>query len=335
MAESRLWRIRTVLLVPMYTLSGTDGGLPETLEFESRLPEQAKAYGDVTVAIQQPVDDKLAGLYGDNPQVETVWLVADVPAGDEPFSAVEKLAPIFEELIDLLMFEMGSRLGIGQMDVTDITPPLTIGEDRATALFTAPPFHRHSQSVDMQVIQGRLIGQLPDSLDAGDSKTAAVLRWFVKSLGTNLLHDQFIFLWIGLEILCDASEVRIEEPYVGRCGHEIANCPDCDEPTTRMVRGATIRAFLEELGVDEEQAKRLWQMRQLMHGAIPFDSDKLSDLGALVQPLRAVVAAGLKARLGKEPADPPIVAPSGFSIHPAMAMQGSGQVTEEDIRPLT
>jgi hypothetical protein len=335
MTKGRVWRIRTVLLSPTYSLAGLDGGLPEGLEFQSRMPEQTKVYGDITVATQKLVDGKLAELYGGNPQIELVRLAADVPAGQEVFSAVEKLAPVFEELLDLLMFDMGCQLGVGQMDVTDITPPLSVGEDRATAIFNTPPFHRHAQAVEMQTIQGRLLGQLPDSLAIGDSKTAAVLRWFVKSLGTNLLHDQFIFLWIALEILCDDSEVRVGEPYSGRCGHEIANCPDCGEPTTRMVRGATIRAFLREFDVSDEQAKRLWQLRQLMHGAIPFDSDKLTDLGGLVQPLRAVVAAGLKARLGREPADPPIVAPSGLSIHPAMALQGSGQVTEEDTLPLT
>ncbi len=44
-------------------------------------------------------------------------------------------------------------------------------------------------------------------------------------------------------------------------------------------------------------------MRQLMHGAIPSDSEELANLGLLVQPLRAVVAAGLKTSLGKGVSD--------------------------------
>jgi hypothetical protein len=75
-------------------------------------------------------------------------------------------------------------------------------------------------------------------------------------------------------------------------------------------------------------------MRQLMHGAIPFDSEKLASLGTLVQSLRAVVAAGLKARLGWHADDPPLVASSGLSIHPAMAAGGTGQISEENIKPL-
>lgn len=122
----------------------------------------------------------------------------------------------------------------------------------------------------MQAIQGRLLGELPASVEIEDSKTAAVLRWFVKSLGTDLLHDQFIFLWIALEILCDSSDVRVEEPYVGPCQHQIVTCPECGRETTRIVRGATLRKYLQGYGVTAEQATDLWRMRQLMHGAIPL-----------------------------------------------------------------
>jgi hypothetical protein len=187
---------------------------------------------------------------------------------------------------------------------------------------------------EVSAIQGRVLGELPESVDIPDSKTAAVLRWFVKALGTDVLHDQFIFLWIALEILCDASDVRVEEPYIGRCKHEIAVCPECAKPTTRMVRGGTMKAFLQSYGVTAEQAKKLWEMRQLMHGAIPFDSKKLSWLGGLVQELRAVVAAGLKSKLGKTSDDLPIVANTGLAVHPAMGMGKNRPITENDVRPL-
>jgi hypothetical protein len=101
-----------------------------------------------------------------------------------------------------------------------------------------------------------------------------------------------------------------------------------------MVRGATIKAFLQRYGVTKQQANQLWDMRQLMHGAVPFDSKKLQNLGRLVQALRAVVASGLKSRMGKRNDEPPIVAPEGFIVHPAMALGGTRQITENDVRPL-
>jgi hypothetical protein len=337
-AQARIWRVNAVLLVPKYAPMAPDGGFPEQLEFQSRMPEQARTYGDITVAIRKLDDESYknysAVYVGNNPEVEPVQLLADVRAGSDETSALERLGPTFETLIDLLAFEMGTPLGVGQMNVTDITPPVSTGEERPFSSFTGSPFDRNARAVEMQAIQGRLLGQLPECLEVQDPQAAAVLRWFVKGLGTNVLHDQFIFLWIALEILCDASDVQVLKPYVGRCGHEIANCPECQKPTPKIVRGATLRAFLERFGVSEEQAQELWEMRQLMHGAIPFDSAKLTNLGALVQSLRAVVAAGLKGKLGKLATDPPIVAASGLSIHPTASMGGTGQIAESDLQPL-
>jgi hypothetical protein len=62
-------------------------------------------------------------------------------------------------------------------------------------------------------------------------------------------------------------------------------------------------------------------MRQLMHGAIPFDSTKLEQLPSLVQVLRVAVAAALKAILGWDASAPPIVAAARLSIHTAVAVE--------------
>ena len=77
--DTHIWRVRTVLLVPKYTPTPADGGLPQTLEFRSRLLEQARRYGNIAVAVRKPADHN--PIYGANPQVERVELVADVPAG--------------------------------------------------------------------------------------------------------------------------------------------------------------------------------------------------------------------------------------------------------------
>jgi hypothetical protein len=331
-ATTRLWRVRALIFGPAHFTPAPDGGLPEQLEFHSRLPPQAREYEGIPVAIQELPED-FAKAYETPPGIEPVYLVADLEAADVN-EATEKAGPVFEAITDLMSFDMGAPLPIGQVDVSDITPPIAIGDERETSMYGAPPFSLNARSVEMQAIQGRMLGQLPDSLEVDNSKLTAALRWFVKALGTDLLHDQFIFLWIALEILCDASEIKVLAPYVGPCHHKIAACPECETPTTRMVRGATMRAFLERFGISESQAKELWAMRQLMHGAIPFDSTKLKNLGSLVQPLRAVVASRLKEWLGKGPDEPPLVAASGASIHPALGAYGTGQVTEEDLWPL-
>jgi hypothetical protein len=329
-----LWRICIALFVPKYAPTAADGGPAAQLSFNSRIDEQSRQYGDILVAIRKPSDGRYVAMYGDNPQIEVVELIADVPAGPDTAVAIEKFGPVFATLIDLMSFEMATTLGLGGMTIVDITPPVSVGDERSLRTFASPPFDPYERAVEMQAVQGALLGQLPDSADVGNSKTAATLRWFVKSLATNLLHDQFIFLWIALEILCDASDVKIVEPYVGPCQHEIANCPVCHEPTTRLVRGATLRAFLENAGISESQSKELWNMRQLMHGAIRFDSKKLANLGPLVQPLRAVVAAELKTKLGKQEDDAPIVAGAGLTFHPSVTLEGTRKINEDDIHPL-
>lgn len=330
MDESRLWRVSSVLYVPTSVPTAPGGGPPTHLTFESRMPEQAMQFAAITIAIRKGRYDAHSG----DPQIEAVELVADVPADADAWSAIRRLGPTVEAVVDRMSFEMATRLVIGPTTAVDVTPPVAVGERRALSSFSDSPFDNNARTVEMQAVSGSLLGTLPTTLDIESSEIAAVLRWFVKSLNTNLLHDQFIFLWIALETLCDLSPIKVEQPYTCRHGHAIETCPTCDAPTTQLVRGATMRAFLEHFEVSVEQGKELWAVRQMMHGAIPFDSDKLRNLGAHVQQLRAVVAADLKNHLGKQASDPPIVVAQGLTIHPAVAAEGTRPISEHDISPL-
>jgi len=210
----RVWRVRTLILVAKYR--GETPAVGETLEFCSRLAEQARQYEDITVAVQKPANENPLHntQFG---QLEQIELVADVPTlasgqRDSYHSAIERFSPVFETLIDLMAFDMGAVPRLGQADIIDVTPLAAVGDNRTAAQFSAPPYDRYTRAVEMSAIQGRLIGELPEAVDTLDSKTAAALRWFVKALGTELLHDQFIFLWIALEIVCDAAGIRVEQP---------------------------------------------------------------------------------------------------------------------------
>jgi hypothetical protein len=186
----------------------------------------------------------------------------------------------------------------------------------------------------MEAIRGSQFGYLPDISVVQSSRVAAAVRWFAKALSTDLIHDQFIFLWIALEILSDDSDISIESSYKAKCGHEVAKCPECEKSTARKVLGPSRKAFLEAFGATAPQSKLLWEMRQLMHGAISFDSKKLEKLPALLQVLRAAVAAGVKARLGIPAGSPPIIAASGLAMSPAINLTGSREITDTDIKAL-
>ena len=331
--SQRRWRVRVLFGAPTAVPMPPGGGPPAQLTFQSRVPDQARKYGDVVVVIRAARSAALPPGVAPNPQLALCYLIADV-AADDPHEAVVVLGSTVEPIIDLMSFEMGAAIPLGQTEVVDITEPVAIGDERETVIFSDSRFDRYARQMEMQAIQGLALGRLPDLGTISDSKVAAALRWFVKSLETLLLHDQFIFLWIALEILSDRSGIRVEEPYRGPCQHDIPNCPECGRPTSQMVRGATLRTFLEGLGVSVDDASALWRMRQLMHGAIPFDSKKLEALPALLQVLRAAVAAALKASLGWEQGAAPFVAASGLSIHPAVGVGGTRAINDDDVLPL-
>lgn len=301
-----------------------------SIRLDSRVQEQARTYDDVIVAIRKP--DQYAQM-GKDAQVEVVELVADLVAGDDPGSAVEKAGPLLEKVVELLSFEVGVAIGMGQADVVDATPPVRLGEARAWMVFASTPFDPNARAISGAAIRPSIPGQLPLDVEMSRQEAAA-LRWFVKALGTDALHDQFIFLWIALEILVDSSDVRITEPYQCRNGHEIGRCPECDVTTEKQVRGQTMKAYLEQHSLSPAQARDAWALRQIMHGAVPFDSKRLEKLAALVQSLRSVIGSELKARFGLAEGRLPIYEPEGFSIHPSIGGSGTTEATEDLITPL-
>lgn len=327
----RTWRLTVELTVPASPAMPTEIG--QTLVSESRVPEQARNYGDRRIRIRNAVDRPPNPLLPLNPMLKRVELLTEVEA-DDSRSAIRAFAPTLEFVVDLMSFQMGSVIVVGATDAIDVTPPVAEGDQRAIDIFADSPFDRNARLVEMEAIRGLLFGQLPDISIIGSSRVAAVLRWFVKALGTQLLHDQFIFLWIALEILSDDSQVKVESPYIPPCKHEILECPICKRSTVKKILGPSRKAFLEAYGVTPADSKRLWDMRQMMHGAIAFDSRQLDNLGALVQLLRAVVAAGLKDRLGIPADAPPLIAASGLTIHPAMSVNGTRVIDAKDLEPL-
>jgi hypothetical protein len=330
------WRVTTLLFFPKYEANRSAVG--ETLQFESRLPEQARKYGGIPVAVRKPAAEIVA-MFPPGQWRELIELIADVqvPANEHSYAdAVERLGPVFETMLDLLAFEMAAVPNAAQVDMINISPPVSAGDERRSFSFSEPPFDRYMRANELSANEGRIIGELPESVDGLESKTSAVLRWYVKSISTNVLHDQFMFLWIALEILCGLTpSARVDEVFVARCGHAIPKCPECGKSTAKKVEGSTKKAFLESYGVPPAKTRELWRMRQMMHGEVMFDSKEVKGLSGLVPPLRAVVAADLKKRLGKSATEPPIVAPQAtVTYHPAMAMGGHRTVTAADISPL-
>jgi hypothetical protein len=84
-------------------------------------------------------------------------------------------------------------------------------------------------------------------------------------------------------------------------------------------------------GVEEEAARRLWNARQVMHGARQLDSGVMNDLPELSQFLRAAVNGSLKEALGIPPDGPPLVEARKFSILPHTSLYGSRAILATDL----
>ena len=220
------------------------------------------------------------------------------------------------------------------MNAIDVTPPVAVGGSRTFYFWGSSPFGQFQRGLDMEAVRGQLLGEFPPSLDIEDERVAA-LRWFVTALSTQLLHDQYLFLWIALEILCDAAAFRIDQPSkCPRCGHETPECQSCGRPTTQRRQGQTMHGFIEQFGVSKADSSEMWKCRQMIHGRAGFQPGAGEEVGRLVQLLRAVVAAGLKTQFGLGTVDPPLVSASGLLIHPSLSLGGTSLITEDQLRTL-
>ena len=83
--------------------------------------------------------------------------------------------------------------------------------------------------------------------------------------------------------------------------------------------------------MDPKLARRAWTLRQMLHGALGFDPEKLAELPSVVQALRAIVAGELKSAFGIARDELPVVVADVPSIHPSLGVQGHGAITESDL----
>jgi hypothetical protein len=256
---------------------------------------------------------------------------------EELMAATQEAMPVLDRVLECLSFQMQTALQIHGLRAIDLTGSPVVGEERDYTQwsgFATPTFR--PTSVPMESLVGRIVPDLGVDLDPGDARANRALDWYLKALTAPFEADHFIFLWIACEILAAESGLKVHEPYRGpACGHLIVACPLCEAPTTKPVQGRSMKRWLTEgFGVDEDVAERIWEARQMLHGAVAFDSTTMDELPELAQWLRTVLVRELKRRLGVPEDDPPFAAPVGLSISPHMGVSGTAKVSERDLSPL-
>jgi len=312
-AGTRRWRASALIPFPWHLqpAPGTespDGGLPSQLESVSRIPVAAHAsYGDVVVETRALAEN--SGL-PDPPPGFQYGLICFTATADSAATALERVAPALELVLDDLAFQLQSGLSVLQLEILDVSLPLTEGEERELLLMPFPYGYeqwKFSRSTAMGEAVVAVVPTLEGNYEALPQRTQQALDWYIKGLNAPVDADRFIFFWVALEVLEHELGVDVLDVYTATCGHQIAECPQCGRSTERRVAGKSIRNLLESVGVDVSTASRLWKMRQIVHGAKSFGPGELQDLSELLQVLRSAVMALLKFQLSIPAEAPPLV----------------------------
>ncbi len=335
------WRIVAVINFPVETREASPPApgefWPQKLTTVSRIPDGFTLDVDgISITLQSWPGPPLPPLLFRPSGIpdEPAALVSFTDA-DTPELAIGKMEPLLEPLLDSLSFQLQIAIRVFQLEALDVTPPVGVGMTRRCLLYPYPngyPSAKFRQSIPLGNILTSFQPNLRSCFVATNTRIRAALRWYVKGLASNYEVDNFIFFWIALEILRSESGISVGGPYRAKCGHKIPICPNCGEQTFREELGKSIKAFLtKQLGIAATNANKLWEFRQMLHGANELTPQATSELPRMVLILRQAVVAALKMALGFPPSDPPLVLAEGPSISSSFAIGGTRTLDNHDV----
>ena len=325
----RRFLLKSIVAVPWHFPPAPDGGLPESLTPESRMPVgQSSALGlRVWTAAERGQRRPDA-----NPLTEDALLWVEVFAETDQ-AALAAAAPAIELVLDYLSFQLQVQVEPRATDVLDVEPPVVVGEERGLLMLAEgyKPWKRRL-SFDHGSAHTLIVPtMLSEFVELGD-RVQRALDWYLLSLRAQSDAERFMLSWIAFEVLDDLLPGAVEAPLTARCGHEIPECPVCSVPTAKPVAGLSRKARLGQLGVADDDAKRIWRTRQMMHGSESFGPERMGDLPRLAQIVRSAVVALLRVALGMPDDVPPFVR-YGVVATSGMMLGGRRALEDDDLPP--
>lgn len=311
-----IWRVAITINFPRHLRSTSPPYPGQTTEVLSRIPlgHCLSSIEGIPISIQPWPNVNISSLpYGPSGiQDEPAALVFYVTG--EYNEAMDRTGALLEPLLDNLSFQLQTAIHAYELQVLDMTPPVSIGMERD--LFVSKYFSgKFIPAFPPTNVNTSLYPQLDLSLEQASARTRAALRWYVKGLAAIYEVDKFVFFWTALEILRDQSGISVFETYETDCKHEIPNCPTCGKATSRLVRGKSIMKFLvEKANTPQETAKKLWQFRQIVHGKKDLTYEDMRDLPMMANSLSKALLVLLKSALGLPIDQPPAMLPVGSGI---------------------
>jgi hypothetical protein len=308
----RYFRIRALTTFPKAFVSDLSQGLPQKLEFDTRVQAQQVQIDDYALYLM-PYAGPETPWFQDKLTHELVYLILKHEAATIA-DAVDRVSSLIDPVIDDLAFQLQEPLKVHELEFLDVTAPVAVGDEREMLLFPFPGGYDQLKLRRSTALGAALIAPTPvlrQSYATLTAKLQQALDWYIKALHASFDVDRYIFLWVSFEVLRGLSGFKVEEPTKLRCGHTISQCPECGQGTDVYRQGQTTIGFLVSLGVDQETAEQLWRMRQIVHGARNMTAAELSALAGLLPILRAVTLACLKQHLGIEQNQPPLLTAGG------------------------
>lgn len=304
--KKNTWIIKSVINFPLELKRTPGEKVPKKLEFNSRYDPKSETEKDgVRLFFEKFDSNERVDIQGVTN--EYVFLVCEI-ASETAEGAITTATPYIEWSCDQLAFFTQFPIQIKEHRIYNKENPTEV---TIQGMPHQPAKFRQTYYIDCATTWA--VVPLMDEPVKFTSRARAVHRWYHKALAADYEIDRFIFLWICLEILCEIDETSIKKPYTNHvkgCGHVIEACPECGTSTEREVNGPTIKEFLiSKLNVSENDAKKMWRFRQLVHGENDLTEDEASGLVHLVLNLRIAVNKGIKHIVNLADNNPPIVKP--------------------------
>ncbi|MGD9653619.1 MAG: hypothetical protein AB7U44_00365 [Sulfuricurvum sp.] len=331
------WKINALIPFPLLQIAPHDintGGLPKQLQWQSRVISTTKSINEIQINLKQvkPPEYWQVSHYGNITESAEIQLI--LYAHDSNM-ALDNIKEILEDICDDLSFQLQLPIPIYQLEVIDISEPLTIGEEREIILFPYPQGYKYSKfesSTYINATSTLIYPSLNVNFDHLNNRSKALLRWYHKALAAISEADKFIFLMICLEILCEDYTEQVKAPYQASCGHEIAQCPECGASTERIVNGPTLKKYLiEKLSMTKEMARDTWKLRQIVHGNNDLSEKNAKKIPEVCRALNYSVILGIKQKIGIDSTLPPFFSIDGGIISSQFAICGSRKISDEDL----
>lgn len=310
-----IWRVAIIINFPKH-LRATSPPYPgQVTEAVSRIPlgPYFNLEG-IFVSIQPWTNVKIPTLpYGPSGIKDEPAALVFYVAGEYE-EAMVRTKGFIEPLLDSLSFQLQTAIHAYELQVLDMTLPVSIGMERD--LFVSKYFSgKFIPAFPPTNVETLLYPRLDLSIEKASARTRAALRWYIKGLAATYEVDKFMFFWTALEILRSQSGVSVVSPYIAPCKHEITNCPICGKATSKEILGQSMKKFLiETANTPQETANKLWQFRQIVHGTKDLTYEDMRDLPMMANSLRQALIVLLKSALGWPLDLPPLMSPTGSGI---------------------